>query len=70
MLKFIFQMLDVPDLKRVRSAARALLSSGRNGIPFIRRKELQEIVLQHFGVESGTELTRDMLQKANDVVVR
>lgn len=63
-------MLDVPDLKRVRSAARVLLSSGTNGIPLMRRKELQEIVLQHFGVESGTELTRDMLQKANDVVVR
>jgi hypothetical protein len=70
MLKFIFQMLDVPDLKRVRSAARALLSSGTNGIPLMRKKELQEIVLQHLGAESGTELSRDMLQKANDVVVR
>lgn len=63
------KMLDVPDLKQVRSAARALLSSGTNAIPLMRRRELQEIVLQHFGVESGTELSKDMLQRANDVVV-
>jgi hypothetical protein len=63
-------VLDVPDLKYVRSAARALLSSGTNRIPLARKKELQEIVLQHFGAESDTKLSREMLWKANDVVVR
>jgi hypothetical protein len=69
-LNFIFQVLDMPDLKRVRSAARALLSPDENKIPLKRKKELEEIILQHFGAEYGTELSRDMLLNANRLVVR
>jgi hypothetical protein len=70
MLNFIFQVLDMLNLKHVRSAARALLSPDENKIPLKRKKELQEIILQHFGAEYGTELSKDMLQKANKIVVR
>lgn len=60
----------MPNLKHVRSAARALLSKDANKIPFERKRELQRVVLQHFGAEEGTELSHDMLQKTRDVVVR
>jgi len=60
----------VPDLKHVRSAARALLSTGANRIPLKRKKELQDVVLQHFGVEGGMELSKDLLCKAKDITVR
>jgi hypothetical protein len=63
-------VLEVPDLKHVRSAARALLSKDANRIPLKRKKELQQVVLQHFGAEDGTELSQDMLQKMKDVAVR
>lgn len=60
----------MPDLKLVRSAARALLSKDANRIPVKRKIELQEVVLKHFGAEDGTELSQDMLQQTKDVVVR
>jgi hypothetical protein len=57
-------------MKRVRSAARALLSKDADRIPLKRKEELQQVVLQHFGAEGGTELLQDMLQKIKDVAVR
>jgi len=65
-----FQVLEVPELKHVRSAARALLSKDANRIPLERKRELQQVVLKHFGAEDGTDLSQDMLQKTKDVVVR
>lgn len=70
MWNFAFQAFEVPDMKRVRSAARALLSKDADRIPLKRKEELQQVVLQHFGAEGGTELLQDMLQKIKDVAVR
>jgi hypothetical protein len=63
-------VLDVPNLKNVRSAARALLSPDADKIPLKRKIELQEIVLQHFGTECETKLSREMLHEASRTVVR
>ena len=60
----------MPDLKHVRSAARALLSKDADRIPLKRKRELQQVVLKHFCAEDGTELSQDMLQQTKDVVVR
>ncbi|KAJ4425777.1 exonuclease 3'-5' domain-containing protein 2 [Periplaneta americana] len=60
------KVYDVPDLKRVRSAARALLLPEVDLIPPERRKELQQVVLDYF---NATELTADILYEASTIPV-
>ena len=66
----IFQMFEIPDLKKVRSAARALLSKDAHKIPLERLNELEDIVRSYFGLEDGDMLTVNMLHEANDILVR
>ncbi|XP_056623772.1 exonuclease 3'-5' domain-containing protein 2 isoform X2 [Triplophysa dalaica] len=56
------RLLDDADRRRVRSAARALLSAG-DGMPESRREELLSVI-QSFFCDEQEEVTQEMLQKA------
>ncbi|XP_064809151.1 exonuclease 3'-5' domain-containing protein 2 [Oncorhynchus masou masou] len=56
------------DRRRVRSAARALLTAGE-GLPGPRRDELQEVIRNYFNDHDG-ELTTDTLQSAAGLETR
>ncbi|XP_024131129.1 exonuclease 3'-5' domain-containing protein 2 isoform X2 [Oryzias melastigma] len=57
------------DRRRVRSAARALLSSG-DGLPEQRREELQLLIKKFLNTEEGAELTEEELQEAASLETR
>ncbi|KAJ9579555.1 hypothetical protein L9F63_004740 [Diploptera punctata] len=63
------KMFEVPDLKKVRSAARALLSKDVAKIPMERVEELEKIVRSHFDLGEDETISMDMLREANDLIV-
>ncbi|PSN47595.1 Exonuclease 3'-5' domain-containing protein 2 [Blattella germanica] len=64
------KVFDIPDLKKVRSAARALLSKDVNKIPPARRKQLENTLRIHFEITEDQELTQSMLMAATNTTVR
>ncbi|XP_031643518.1 exonuclease 3'-5' domain-containing protein 2 isoform X2 [Oncorhynchus kisutch] len=62
------RLLEDSDRRRVRSAARALLTAGE-GLPGPRRDELQEVIRSFFNDLDG-ELTTDTLQSAAGLETR
>eukprot|EP00063_Salmo_salar_P092267 XP_014067102.1 PREDICTED: exonuclease 3'-5' domain-containing protein 2-like [Salmo salar] len=62
------RLLEDSDRRRVRSAARALLTAGE-GLPGPRRDELQEVIRSFFNDPDG-ELTTDTLQSAAGLETR
>lgn len=62
------RQLEDADRRRVRSAARALLTAG-DGLPEARRSELQGVIVCFFG-EGHREVTAEMLQKAASLKTR
>ncbi|XP_018582846.1 exonuclease 3'-5' domain-containing protein 2 isoform X1 [Scleropages formosus] len=56
------RLLEDSDRRRVRSAARALLTAS-DSLPQARRKELEDLIKTFFGQEQQ-EITTEMLQKA------
>ncbi|XP_054651704.1 exonuclease 3'-5' domain-containing protein 2 [Dunckerocampus dactyliophorus] len=63
------RLLEEPDRRRVRSAARALLTSAE-GLPERRREELQTTIKSFFGVSSECQLTGEELQQAAGLETR
>ncbi|XP_048830435.1 exonuclease 3'-5' domain-containing protein 2 isoform X1 [Brienomyrus brachyistius] len=62
------RQLEDADRRRVRSAARALLTAG-DGLPESRRSELEGVIVCFFG-EEHQEVTAEMLQKAAGLKTR
>nr|XP_057934465.1 exonuclease 3'-5' domain-containing protein 2 [Doryrhamphus excisus]XP_057934466.1 exonuclease 3'-5' domain-containing protein 2 [Doryrhamphus excisus] len=63
------RLMEDPERRRVRSAARALLTSAE-GLPELRRKELQAMIKSFFGVSSEREPTGEELQAAASLETR
>ncbi|XP_030642760.1 exonuclease 3'-5' domain-containing protein 2 isoform X2 [Chanos chanos] len=61
------RILEDSDRRKVRSAARALLSAGE-GLPETRRDELQSVIQSFYGQER--EITSDLLEKTADLETR
>lgn len=57
--------MAVPELKEVRSAARALYTNS-NSIPQQRAEQLRNIICQHLRI-GYEELTADVLQELKDI---
>uniref|UniRef100_A0A3P8VIV9 Exonuclease 3'-5' domain-containing protein 2 n=2 Tax=Cynoglossus semilaevis TaxID=244447 RepID=A0A3P8VIV9_CYNSE len=57
------------DRRRVRSAARALVTAG-DGLPKQRREELQAVIMEFFNVSQLQDLSQEMLQQAADLETR
>lgn len=57
--------MEVPQLKEVRSAARALYMNS-NTIPQQRVEQLRNIICQYLRIDSE-ELTADILQELKDI---
>ncbi|XP_047467327.1 exonuclease 3'-5' domain-containing protein 2 isoform X2 [Mugil cephalus] len=63
------RLLEDSDRRRVRSAARALLTAG-GGLPEQRREELQALIKNFLNVKEDEELTDEVLQRAADLETR
>ncbi|XP_073340338.1 exonuclease 3'-5' domain-containing protein 2 isoform X2 [Pagrus major] len=63
------RLLEDSDRRRVRSAARALLTAGE-GLPEQRREELQTLIKSFLSVNEEQELTEDALQQAASLETR
>ncbi|KAM6969201.1 exonuclease 3'-5' domain-containing protein 2 isoform 2-T2 [Tautogolabrus adspersus] len=63
------RLLEDSDRRRVRSAARALLTAG-DGLPEQRRDELQALIKSFLNVNEEEELTDDVLQQAAGLETR
>nr|XP_043903264.1 exonuclease 3'-5' domain-containing protein 2 isoform X1 [Solea senegalensis] len=63
------RLLEDTDRRKVRSAARALITAS-DGLPEQRREELQTLIRSFYGVGEMEELTDEMLQKAADLETR
>ncbi|XP_077396178.1 exonuclease 3'-5' domain-containing protein 2 [Festucalex cinctus] len=61
--------MEDPDRRRVRSAARALLTAG-GGLPWWRRVELQALIRNFLDVADERELTEDELRQAASLETR
>ncbi|XP_065354652.1 exonuclease 3'-5' domain-containing protein 2 isoform X2 [Calliphora vicina] len=59
-----YKLKEIPELRQIKSAARALLKCG-NKIPENRRKSLESTVLNHYKEE--TEIHLNLLQKASEI---
>lgn len=57
------RLLEDPDRRRVRSAARALLTAG-DGLPKQRREELQAVIQDFLNMNEEQELSDEALQQA------
>ncbi|KAM9842465.1 exonuclease 3'-5' domain-containing protein 2 isoform 1-T2 [Aulostomus maculatus] len=63
------RLLEDSDRRRVRSAARALLTAGE-GLPEPRREELQTVIKNFLNVTEEQELTEEALQQAASLETR
>lgn len=63
------RLLEDSDRRRVRSAARALLTAG-DGLPEQRREELQVLIKSFLNVNEERELTDEALQQAAGLETR
>ncbi|XP_007569532.1 exonuclease 3'-5' domain-containing protein 2 isoform X1 [Poecilia formosa] len=63
------RVLEDSDRRRVRSAARALLSA-KDGLPEQRRDELQLLIRNYMDMNEEQELTNEVLQEAADLKTR
>ncbi|XP_035465688.2 exonuclease 3'-5' domain-containing protein 2 isoform X1 [Scophthalmus maximus] len=63
------RLLEDSDRRRVRSAARALLTAG-DGLPERRREELQALIRGFLNAKEGQELTSEALQHAAGLETR
>lgn len=63
------RLLEDSDRRRVRSAARALLTAG-DGLPEQRRDELQDLIKSFLNMNEEEELTDDALQQAAGLETR
>ncbi|XP_072221487.1 exonuclease 3'-5' domain-containing protein 2 isoform X1 [Leuresthes tenuis] len=63
------RLLEDSDRRRVRSAARALLSAGE-GLPEQRREELQVLIKNFLSINEEQELTDEVLQQAASLETR
>lgn len=63
------RLMEDSDRRRVRSAARALLTTG-DGLPEQRRKELQALIKCFLSVNEEEELTDEALQQAAGLETR
>lgn len=63
------RLLEDSDRRRVRSAARALLSAGE-GLPEPRREELQVLIRSFLNVNEEQELSEEVLQQAASLETR
>ncbi|XP_074548261.1 exonuclease 3'-5' domain-containing protein 2 isoform X2 [Halichoeres trimaculatus] len=63
------RLLEDSDRRRVRSAARALLTAG-GGLPEQRRDELQDLIRSFLNMNEEEELTDDALQQAAGLETR
>lgn len=63
------RLLEDSDRRRVRSAARALLTAGE-GLPEQRREELQALIKSFLNMNEGQELTDEALQQAAGLETR
>ncbi|XP_029900437.1 exonuclease 3'-5' domain-containing protein 2 isoform X2 [Myripristis murdjan] len=63
------RLLEDSDRRRVRSAARALLTAG-DGLPEQRREELQAFIKSFLSVNEEEELTEEALQRAASLETR
>ncbi|XP_015253009.1 PREDICTED: exonuclease 3'-5' domain-containing protein 2 isoform X1 [Cyprinodon variegatus] len=63
------RLLEDSDRRRVRSAARALLSA-RDGLPEQRREELQVLIKNYMNMNGEQELTAEALQEAASLETR
>ncbi|XP_029983244.1 exonuclease 3'-5' domain-containing protein 2 isoform X1 [Sphaeramia orbicularis] len=63
------RLLEDPDRRRVRSAARALLTAG-DGLPEARRQELQEAIKNFLNLNEEQELTKEALQQVAGLETR
>lgn len=63
------RLLEDSDRRRVRSAARALLTAGE-GLPEQRREELQALIKDFLNVTEEQELTNEALQQAASLETR
>ncbi|KAI8121866.1 Exonuclease 3'-5' domain-containing protein 2 [Lucilia cuprina] len=59
-----YKLIEIPELRQVKSAARALLKCG-DQIPENRRQELESIVLNYYKEE--TKICLDLLQEASEI---
>lgn len=61
----LFQTFEIPELKKVRLAARALLRNAEQ-IPEARKDELKSIVLDYYkNGDRGLQLTKGLLEEAS-----
>lgn len=63
------RLLEDSDRRRVRSAARALLSA-KDGLPEQRREELQTLIRNYMNINEEQELTNETLQEAASLETR
>lgn len=63
------RLMEDSDRRRVRSAARALLTTG-DGLPEQRRQELQALIKCFLSVDEEQELTDEVLQQAAGLETR
>lgn len=63
------RLLEDSDRRRVRSAARALLSA-KDGLPEQRREELQTLIRNYMDINEEQELTNEALQEAAGLETR
>ncbi|XP_068608455.1 exonuclease 3'-5' domain-containing protein 2 [Brachionichthys hirsutus] len=63
------RLLEDSDRRRVRSAARALLTAG-NGLPERRRDELQDLIKNFLNMNEAEELTSDTVTQAAGLETR
>lgn len=63
------RLLEDSDRRRVRSAARALLTAGE-GLPEQRREELQVLIKSFLNMNEEQELTNEVLQQAAGLETR
>ncbi|KAM4724045.1 exonuclease 3'-5' domain-containing protein 2 isoform 2-T2 [Anableps anableps] len=63
------RVLEDSDRRRVRSAARALLSA-KDGLPEQRREELQALIRNYMNMNEEQELTNEALQEAANLETR
>ncbi|XP_045760722.1 exonuclease 3'-5' domain-containing protein 2 [Maniola jurtina] len=62
------KIIEDPDCKKIRSAARALLYQSRKHVlPEARRKELEGVILQHYLLHD--EITEELLKEAAQIEV-
>lgn len=63
------RLLEDPDRRRVRSAARALLNAG-DGLPAQRVEELEAIIKGFFNMNEEQDLTAEDLEQASGLETR